>query len=457
MAITFDILLDGITITNRINKAEIEYSESNVHNSIAITSTDKDLFPLADPTILEGTSRIKVEVGTRIIYFLFESISGDEKEFTLWGRSLSAREENPYATDLEYELEGSTPVQTVVEEILEVSTFDWQVSDWNLPSSFEFTGSPMEGVQQIASAIGAVVRCKDDGTIYVRQKFPVRPIDMGASVVAVNYNRMHLIALSYEEGKGNGYNEIEVIGATSDVDLPILALDEDSSSPEQGEEVYVRAYWAGKKPTVTPTLYVTDGSVSFVKDDTDEETEVVIFENGVGSVSKPISSIKTITWIGDSGVNVSYENIYDTDLEIDDEAYRIAEIVYNTNYSLYRLSGHDVEQLIFLLTFGGESDVTVTVEMGGGGNPAPTLTQSLLTSQNIAVVAGAAWLDDNRYNWRKITIETPYNDNAIDGVLVFINDAEVQCFGKYHVTVCKIKFDGVRIVNELEVLQCQVS
>jgi len=395
-----------------------------------------------------------VQVGSRTIYFLLESRSGDEKEFTLWGRSLSAREELPYATSLEYELESSKSAQAVVEEILEVNSLDWGVQDWNLPASFEFAGVPMEGVQQIASAIGAVVRCKDDGTVYIRQRFPVRPINMNDGTVAVNYNRKNLTALGYEEGKGTGYNKIEVTGATSNVDLPTLELEE--SSPLQSTDVHIRAYWAGKKPTEDPILYVTDGNADFLKDDTSEETEVVVFQNGVGSVAYPISSVKSTTWIGDSGVNITYEK-HSSDLEIDDEAYRVATLVYNTEYSKYKLSNHDVDLLIFLLTFGGESDVSVSVKFGDGDVQAPDLAQAFLTSQSIAVVAGTAWLDSNKYSWKRITIETPYSDDAIDGVLAYINDAEVDCLGKFHIRSCKIIFDGIRILNEIKVLQCQTS
>lgn len=451
----YDILLDGISIKSRITEAVVSCGEDGIHNSVDIQSIDKNLFWDYDPDEAEGTSRIEVQIGNRQIYFLFEKKSGDELQFSLWGRSLSAREDSPYAEDLDYSLDEPKTAKSVVEEILTVSALDWECDDWTLPTSFEFEGPAMEGVSQIAAAIGAVVRCKDDGTICIRQRFPVRPIDMDGASVAVNYGRADLVRLAYDNTKGTHYNAIEVVGCTDDVDLPDIHVEE--SSPEMGEDVHIRVYWAGKKPSGPIATYVTDGRIISLGEETkeEEEAETITFESGIASVSKPITSIVSVKWIGDSGGNVSYDK-YSKDLEIESGNYRIAIITYKTTYSRYRMSSHEVEMLLALLTFGGESDVSVEVKMGEGDRPAPKLNCPLLTSESIAVVAGTAWLDANRYDQKKVRLQTPYDDDAVDGVLAYINDAEIDCVGNFHIRAYNIAIKGPRVTNELEVVQCQV-
>jgi hypothetical protein len=453
--VTYDILLDGISIKNKVTNVSVSCGEDSIHNSVTIQSISKDLFLDCDPVTIEGTSRIEVQVGNRNIYFLLEKRSGNELAFSLWGRSLSALEDSPYAVDLDYSLDEPKSAKSVIEEILTASSLNWDCDDWSLPTSFEFEGPPIEGVTQIAAAVGAVVRCEDDGTICVRQRFPVRPVNMNGSSVAVNYDRKSLIRLDYTYIKGTYYNAIDIVGCVNDVDLPDLYIEE--SSPTVGDDVHIRSYWAGKKPSGAIETYVTDGSIVSLGEETTEETESekITFIDGVASVSRPITSITNIAWIGDSGGSISYEQ-YSKDLEIDDGAYRVAEVHYTTTYSRYQLTDHEVEMLLMLLTFGGESNVAVTVKIGVGDKPAPEISSPLLTTENIAIVAGTAWLDANKYNYKQVMLEAPYDDDIIDGVLCYVNDAEIDCTGNFHIKSYNIIIDGLKVINELEVIQCQV-
>lgn len=453
--VEYDIFLDGVSIKNKIIDASVSCGEGGIHNAVTMQSNSKELFLDCDPVMLEGTSRIEIQVGSRNIYFLLEKRDGDESAFSLWGRSLSAIEDSPYVADLDYSLSEPKSAKSVVEEILTTSSLNWDCDDWNLPTSFNFNGPPIEGIARIAAAIGAVVRCEDDGTICVRQKFPVRPVNMNGSNAVVNYDRKNLIRLDYNYTRGSHYNAIDVIGCTDDVDLPDLYIEE--SSLVVGDDAYLRAYWAGKKPSGVISTYVTDGSIISLGEETTEETEseTVTFVDGIASVSKPITLVTNIVWIGDSGENVSYEK-YSKDLKIDNGAYRLAKIHYKTTYSRYRLTGHEVEMLLALLTFGSESDVSVTIKIGTGDKVAPELGSPLLTTENIAVVAGTAWIDANKYDYKSVSLETPYDDGVTDGVLCYINDAEINCAGNFHIKNYDIIMDGPQVINRLEVVQCQV-
>lgn len=452
--IAYDVLLDGVSIKNQIKGVQISYREDSVHNSIEIGSISSELFWKSDPADQEGTSRLEVKIESRQIYFLLEKRSGNERSFSLWGRSLSAREDSPYVADLNYTLTEPKTAKSVIEEILTVSPLDWQCDDWSLPVSFEFEGTPIEGISQIAAAIGAVVRCEDNGTICVRKRYPVRPVDMNSAGMAVNYDRTNLTRLEYDYIKGTQYNAVEVEGYTDDVDLPDMFIEE--SSPVIGDDVHIRGYWAGKKPAGIIETYVTDGTITLLGEITEqEEVETVVFEDGIATVFKPITSIVNIEWIGASGGSITYEK-YSKDMEIGDEAYRVGEVTYTATYSRYLLRQHSVETLLALLSFGGESDVSVEVKIGEGDRPANKLSVSLLTSESIAVIAGTAWLDNNKYDQKRVTIATPYNENAMDGVLAYINDAEIDCTGNFHIRDCDIIISGAKVINQLGVVQCQV-
>ncbi len=454
-AVDYDIFLDGISIKNKIAEVTISNDENNIHNSITIQSMQSNLFWACDPSDSVGISRIEAQVGTRQMYFLLEKRSGDEQSFSVWGRSLSAREDSSYAEDVAYSLTEPKSAKSVVEEILTVSSLSWECDDWVLPALFEFEGSPIEGVSHIADVIGAIVRCEDDGTICVRQRFPVRPVDMSSAKAVISYDRANLVRLDYGNIQGTYYNAIEVMGYTEDVHLPEIHVEE--SSPKIGDDVHVRVYWAGEKPSGVIETYTTNGSITLLGEATTEteEAETVTFEDGIASVSKPITSIVSTEWIGDSGENASYEK-YSKDIEIANKAYRIAKITYTTTYSRYYISKHYVEELLALWAFGGESDVSVIVKMGLGDKFAPVLNNSFLTSQNIAVIAGTAWLDTNKYDQKQITLESPYNDSAIDGALTYINDAEIDCVGNFHIKKSNIVIRGPKIINELGLIQCQV-
>jgi hypothetical protein len=454
-SVSYDILLDDISIKSSVVDAIVSYSEDSVHNSVNINSSDKQLFLKSDPADLEGTSRIEIQIDGRQIYFLLEKRNGDERTFTLWGRSLSAREDNPYVDELDYSLDTPKSAEEVAGEILTILSLDWQCEDWVLQDSFEFEGTPIDGLLQIVNAIGAVVRCKDDGTIYIRQRFPVRPINMGSAAATVSYNRANITRLEHGYSKGSHYNIVKVVGATDDVFLPDITIEE--TELIVGYTCHIRVYWAGKKPSGIIGTYVTDGIITALGELTTEEneSETITFMDGIGSVSLPITSVVSVDWEGDSGGEVSYEK-YSKDLEIDNEAYRIAEVTYKTTYSRYRIQNSYVELLLALLTFGGESDITVDVITEEGDKQAPDISSPFLTSQSIAVVLGTAWIDKNKYDQKQIVLETPYDGDAIDGVLAYVNDAEIDCVGNFHIFSCNIVMRGARVTNELGLIQCQV-
>lgn len=450
--IPYNIYLDGISIKDNVSSLSISCSESSVHNSIEFSSINRELFNRANPNELSGSGRIEVHVGNRVLIFLVEQREGDEQEFSIWGRGLSALQDSPYAENIDYSLASPKLASEVVADIATCAV-DWECDDWVLPIDFEFNGPPIEGISTIAAAAGFVVRSNDDGSIKIRPRFPVRPIDMADAQAAVNYDRSNLLSLSFSETKGEQFNTIEVLGWTPDIDSPQIELEEDS--PEQGDTVHIRVFWSGDVERSVET-YVTDGIIIDLGMSEDVIEQVITFEEGNANTDYPIDSIESIEWEGDSGTGLTFVK-NTNELTIDDEAYRVAKIKYSVRFQRYRLSEHDVETLIAVLSTQQSLGVSVLVTIGNseGDNPMDSISDPLLTDKNIAIIRGTAELDNSRYNKKTVTLVAPYNENAVDGVLGYFNNAEIDCLGNFHVIRSDLKFEGPKVTNEMEVVQCR--
>lgn len=301
------------------------------------------------------------------------------------------------------------------------------------------------------------MRCQDDGTVEVRDRFPVRPIDMDIVEAAVSYRRdEELIQLRYEQKKGSGYNMVEIRGEEAEIAIPDTEIEE--SAPVISQTVHVRVYWQDREPDGTELdfSYVTSGAVESLGTSVEVKEEVVVFHAGTGTAAYPITTLRSISWLGDVGGAVT-SHAYSKILTIADQAYRVGRVSYTTTYHRYRVLGSDVEVLLALLSITSDPDVAVRVQTNPANYQAPDIIEPFLGDEGSAVSRGKAWLDANKYDFTKAVIMAPYQNGALDGVLAYINDAEVNCFGNYHIRRSNVWFDGPRVVNELEIIQCQVS
>ncbi len=448
----YDIFLDGNSIKGIVTVAGIAMDEDNVHNQIELMSISKELFWNADPAVDEGTARVEVHLGARVIKFLLESRTGDEVKFTLWGRSASAMDDTPYQEAIDVTLTEATSARTVAASVLTATNLDWQILDWVLPIDFEFQGDPLACIQKIAGAVGAVVRSKDNGDILVRERFPVRPVNMQTATPDVEYDRVtNLLALDYGEDRGTGYNAINILGLSPDVLLPDLDLEEDD--PSVGNTVHMRAYWPVTTVPAPIATLVTHGFINYAGTGQEVLTEEVIFERGEGSVDRPIVDILSVEYIGYSGGSYTFD-VHKKEIRLDSVQYAIANVTYRTEWTRYQLFDHFVPILLAVLSLEGAAGVSLLVKIPPGDSEAPSITDGNITNNASARERGIAWLDNNRYTKKKLRLRVPYNVDANDGNVAYVHNAEVDVTGNFHISRSSIAFNGPQIVQQLEVFQC---
>jgi hypothetical protein len=463
-AMGYTVWLDGVIVNGSILNGSVSCSLDSVHNSIELNCLGKGLFYKSSPfdAALKGTARITLYIGQRTLTFMLEERSGDETSFKLWGRSLSALEELPYSVPITtgYALDSPTLASEVAASLLNYRSLTWMATDWVVPTTFQFTGGPLDGVTTLANAIGAVVRSTDDGNLIVLPYYPVRPVFMQGSTPLVQYDRSALLrSLGYQEKRGEGYNAVEVSPFSSGDSPPQMELEETmdgGASPIQGQEVHVRVFWAGRKATDI-SAYVTDGEVEALEDDLSYEvTETLLeFREGKTSVQYPIDSLTDVIWIGDEGDNLDFVQ-NETELTIDDLEFRVATVRYKTKYSRYRIYNHDVAKLLHVLSYYSRPDEGILVKIDPGDVQAPSITNDLLTDDNAAIACGTAYLDKEYYNTKQFSISAPYQDDAQDGEIVSLEDGEIGCHGNFLILSSQISFEKNKVVNVMECLQCQV-
>jgi hypothetical protein len=452
-----DILLDGGSILNQIISCKIDYNESSVHNSIDITSHNNALFRKAKPTILYGEGRLVVKINSRVIPFLVERLSGTEQSFSIFGRGLSAKGDLPYVDNIDVSLETEQPAKDLAESFLSESSLIWETVEWNMPIGFEFKGSPIAGVQTIASVVGAIVRGADDGTIVVRNPIPVRPIDLPNSTPNVNYDRVDdIISAPFTSGLGTGEAEIEIEGYGGTSNLPTIEVEERKDT-SQGVDVFIRVYWVDTKPKILDDLVTAGLLTDLGNKTTTVSNELLAIENGEGTTKYPIFSLSSATTIGALSPGILSYTQYSKTLKGDDGAFAVIKVAYVTAYERYLAYRHNVEAILAAVFFNETAGISAKIIFSDGGNPAKTISDSNITTIEAAKQRGITYLDTHKYNFKQMDITVPYNENALDGNIAYINDAEIECLGNFHITQSRIDIDGPKITNMLKVKQWQVS
>ena len=442
--VPYDIFLDGVSIKNRITKCQITHRRDVVHNEITIESMDQHLKTIAQKDVSKTLTRFEVHLpdsdgGTRFIYFLLEKLGeSDEIHFSLYGRSLSALEDEDFNDKEEYfYLESPTSAKSVAESLLKHNTLEWKCPDWILPTEFEYEGAPIVGVQKIAEFAGCILRAGDDNTLFIEPRKKERPINMENTIPDLIYDRSVAMSINSDDEKGDGYDTVDVIGWADDIESPDIEQEEDS--PSTGQAVHLRVFWNGKKPTGTALkvfelieldndefdseliesasepveTFVTAGKIAdlglyqetYGIDPETKEKQIYTFSEGKVSVEHPIVSLESVKFIGNPVpppeviLKPSFEK-YSKDITLGSDVYVLANIIYKSEYQRYLCYAHSISDLLALWMITNEG-ISAKVTIGNGTNPAPAIEDNLLTSHEILLFRATNFIDNCRYNTKK--------------------------------------------------------
>ena len=450
------VYLDGRTITGKCSQMTIRRGQDSIFNDLTITSNDADLYHRADPLSGSGTSRFEVQVSGDVFYFLLETRSGDPAGFTLWGRDITARESEEYAGVIEYSF-ASDPLTagTTAGYLATVSAVVWDCADWLLPADYDYSGAPIDGISALAAEIGGICRAQADGSIKVRDRYPVRPVDLPTADYDVAYDQTDLIALQKTNIMQTIYDAVSVVSERGlEAFVPAMELEEDS--PAIGDLVHIRVFWENNRNS-TDSRYATSGIISSAGTTISTITdEIVEFINSQAAAQYPVQRITRIQWIGASADGIAYA-AGTRDLRIGDDGeqlFRAAKITYTTQYERLTLRGSSVTQLLaalYLDAMDAAGYVVNVVASDTDTDPryGDVINTTLLTSPAMARIAGQAWLDDHHYHYEDVIFEAPYNALATDGKKAYINDDRIGPRGNYLIKDSDIVITGPKVTNQI--------
>lgn len=470
---TSSAFIDGFDLNKHIvsGTITISQSQSSIHNDVTITSLSNELFEFADPLIMPGTPRIELHIGNRVFFFLVEERSRnlDSGEITIWGRDQTARDSEPWSSEISFLFEEGQSASEFAQSVTTYSAVDWDILDWVLPEGYEVSGTPVQIISQIASEIGAIVRAQDDGSLLVRSKYPVAPIDLPNAETDLVYTDNIISNFTTKKSVGSHYNTVTVQSDYGEAWVPQIEVEDmpDDVERSKGTDSYLRVFWDTDNPSLENT-YVTSGNITELGVFTESFKEVIVFELGVGSTTYPVYEIESINWYGDiATVDENEFTKYSKDIILTDNTiYRIAEVTYTIEYSRYLLSDHNVDELLAVFYFEDALTVNVTVvttpisedlESGEVVDKAGDfITTTALTSQSAVVELGLSWIVDNKYDMQEQSFDSPFNSLVSDGSVIWIDSNQLENKCNSHVMSATITVSGPKVINSLEVIKWMV-
>lgn len=496
------VLLDGMSILKRGVSCKVEHGEDAPHNRVDISAVTRDLFSAMNPKIKRQESRIEVRIGDRRMFFLLEERSGNEEDFSVNGRSLSARFDEPFYKDWRYTTDRDYSARLLCQKLLNDEEVDWRVIDSIIPKGTEFTGSPIKAIERIAEIQGAIVRCSDTGTVIVRKKEVTRPVEIPSETPAIVFDRTNIDKLDYNFQYGDHYTEVDVSGWQGDgEESPSIEEETDESPGEDeivcdkeqkakgaatkekkiGDTVLIRVYWAGGKRPTRIRTYATSGGLRFMGSSYTTHKTRVEFKDHKGSVDKPISNLLTVEWIGTRGDGPGWtkfgKELYLTNAYVpkDDDkeaksafdaelaaetgpSIAIADVTYISEFDRYALIGSYEEQVVASLIYGEENGFeTLTVRMQSKAvtRIAPAISDELIRTDVIGIARGTAFLDNVSYDKKTNAIGAAYHPDAIDGAVVSLDNEHLEITGNAKIIKVTTNINLPEIWQDMEVVQCQ--
>ena len=365
---------------------------------------------LATDQIYTG-NEITVSIGTKTWRFLVEEDAYDakSKQQTIWGRSPMAQYYEPLATKQEYRF--ANRLASHIASEVTPGEVDWQIDDWVVPL-YRKEAYPLEVIQELAAAAGAVVRC-DDKIHVVYPYWDDAPVD----------TLDHALSLSRER-KVREYDGAKVTYGQE----ASLAIEADKPTVRPGEWVTVKVYCAAAY-TFTCNADVYTRSGRGLEGIVEEE---LLFESDSGvALSKPCVEVISADCTVEG--NIAYGN----------GDCRFGHVKYKTVYDEWLITNYS-EGKKLVCSVATEGTVTVTE-----GSRLYEVTDSLTADSYIARRRAEKEMYDH-LGLYTVKAQLPFDESLcpVEGVCV---DTP---WGRGVVVSNSVKWSAnpLKIINEVEVM-----
>lgn len=244
-----------------------------------------------------------------------------------------------------------TSAKSIVEEMLDGFTIDWQILEWDIPAnrlSIE-NGDRLETARNVAAAAGGLVESNPDGSLLVRYIFPVSPtMYVSTTPNAISTTEDHIYVYGEQDKINDYFNRIRISDVPVSDYRDIIEYIEDLSVlrgytyPFDGEATISHTSSVEVSLNRIGVLYETIG-------DTEEEREIIEIVKGQGQTRYPIYEIQSFVYLYNNLGGLSFDIDSTSVYTSDTEGYSLVEVVYTTRYVQYGVTGGGVREAQFLL------------------------------------------------------------------------------------------------------------
>ena len=442
---TYTITLNGVDITGQVESCQIDEAESSIFGTCTLA------MPVG--VAVQQGHAVAVTIAGLVRNYLVEEVTASGPGRSVWCRSLAGVLDEPHAAEQNWNgwdhphATASALAATLCGSV----GLTWSLPDWNLPTRWELTGTPIEALQKLVQAVGGIIQSNPDGSVTARRRWPVRPPDVAAAATIATISRDTALDSGIESkaSPGKGYGVVTVYGYDPAADLPAMEVEE--QTPALGSPVHVRLFW---RSPVLPDFssFVTDGAAAKLEDGQVTLTEEVTFENGSGSVKYPIRYLHGYSWVGSDQGAVWWLGTGDSrELSTVNPAARgIANITYSAGYERWQLTGQTAAKCLFGVDV-SQGQVSAKVSYSSGGSLAPDVTAPLVNDAAGCIEAGTAYLDNNRA-MLTVSADLPLTtEQVVPGVLVQVTDPVTGITGNGKIASAGISLTPDKTTRKVEV------
>ncbi len=262
---------------------------------------------------------------------------------------ISARLDVPRASAFTGNFDTDITASAAAEAILG-TTVDWQMIDWVIPGGRlgAEAVSPIQFAQQIATAGGGVLESNKDGTVYVRDLFPVPVAQYPTTTPDHIFLEQDSIMSLAESFEGQEIFNKFRIRDVSDSDFRDRIVFE--ASDQTGLEGCLFVFPSPFRPITVEHTSDTQIGLTLVGEVFLEKEELIEFTDGQGNAGFPIFDLLSVEWMDDDLGALTFTQFENTFFSADPvNKFSLATVKYRTKAVKFTTSSTVDDQVQFLV------------------------------------------------------------------------------------------------------------